>query len=270
MGGADGSISLWDARTWKETQRFERTGKAGVFSPDGGRIAAWSRDAGLAVIELESGQVSRYADCHATAAACAPDGKLLYVEVVDGRESRIDAVELSPWRFLRTFKGPEESGSMSDFALSRDGRSLAGAFLGQTMDGQVVVWDAESGSPLRTLTGHKNGTYGVAFGKEGGALFSGGRMGDLRRWDATTGEVKLVLEVGRGSLQCIAVNPAGDLVARGDREACAKVREVATGREVVAFRGHRGRVESVAWSPDGTLLATGSADGTVKVWRVSK
>ncbi len=269
VGCADGAISLCDARTWRESRRFERAGQAGVFSPDGGQIAAWSRDEGLAVIDLASGEVSHHADCHAMAAAFAPDGKLLYVGEMDGQKGRIDAVELPSWRVLRSFHGTEESGWMGDFALSRDGRSLAGAFLGR-MEGQILLWDAEGGTFLRSLTGHTFGTYGVAFGREGGDLFSGGRVGDLRRWDAATGEVKLVLEVGRGSLPCIAVNPAGDLVARGDREACAKVREVATGRELAAFRGHRGRVESVAWSPDGAFLVTGSEDGTAKVWRVSK
>ena len=269
MGGADEAVSLWNAETWMETKRFDRAGKAAAWSADGRTIAAWGGAQRLSLIEVASGQATVHADCRPSAAAFGPGGKTLFVSTGDARKRRVVAVEVASWRTVRTFEGTEASGEMTDFALAPDGKTLAAAF-GRWLDGEIRLWEVDSGDLLRTLGGLKQGTIRVAFGKDGVDFFSGGNDGDIRRWDAAKGEVKLVLEYSEEDLHCLAASPAGDLVARGDDDGYAKVRDAATGREVAALRGHRGPVTSVAWSPDGRLLATGSEDGTVKVWRVSK
>jgi len=269
MGGSDGAVTLWDTGMWKEARRFEGAGKAAVFSPDGRRIAAWDEAGGVTMIDLDDGQVTVHADSRPMAAEFGSGGGVLLLGEAFEGVNRITVVEVASWRSLKTLSAPEDAGFMTDLAPSRDGKSIAAAFTG-TSEGQILLWDFESGNLLRTLEGHRSGAYSVAFGKDGGEVYSGGRLGDLRRWDAGTGEVRLILESGSGSLQCLAVSPAGDLVARGDRDGRAVVRDTATGRQIAAFLGHRGRVESVAWSPDGSLLATGSQDGTVKVWRVPR
>jgi WD40 repeat protein len=49
------------------------------------------------------------------------------------------------------------------------------------------VWDAASGAPLATLTGHKGAVYSVEFSPDGAHLVSGSRDGTLRLWDAAIG-----------------------------------------------------------------------------------
>jgi WD40 repeat protein len=49
----------------------------------------------------------------------------------------------------------------------------------------VKVWDSNDGTPLAVFTGHTQGVRGVAFGADGGVVYSGGEDGTLRRWPVT-------------------------------------------------------------------------------------
>ena len=46
------------------------------------------------------------------------------------------------------------------------------------------VWDASEGTELACLTGHGKAVRAVAFGPDGGVVYSGGEGGNLRRWPA--------------------------------------------------------------------------------------
>jgi hypothetical protein len=54
-------------------------------------------------------------------------------------------------------------------------------------DRTVRLWDAATGAPLRTLTGHTDWVTSVAFSPDGRVLASGSRDRTVRLWDAATG-----------------------------------------------------------------------------------
>jgi WD40 repeat protein len=51
----------------------------------------------------------------------------------------------------------------------------------------IIVWDVASGRELRTLTGHSNYVYSVAFSPDGLILASGSRGGTVKLSDVTSG-----------------------------------------------------------------------------------
>ena len=93
----------------------------------------------------------------------------------------------------------------------------------------------ESGSELRTLTGH--GSHQFAY-----------RLPNYR-----------------GVSTC-AVSPDGTWIVSAGRDQTLKVWDAATGTEVRTLTGHRGPVLACAISPDGTWIVSASADNTLKVW----
>ncbi|HWE90957.1 MAG TPA: TIR domain-containing protein [Pseudonocardiaceae bacterium] len=186
-------------------------------------------------------------------------------------------------------------------SYSRDGGTLA---IG-TEDGGVLIYDAVSGQPLRTLSGHRGRVFAVAYGER--ALITGGREGHVRLWDPNNGDPLAVLPEHLGWPWPLVVNAAGDLLVTGDsfgvirlwdlptgrlRRTCpmagrgfiysaavsdrlvaasyengtACVWDIATGEQTGDLAGADGELYRVAFSPDGRLLATGGAGGALRLW----
>ena len=75
----------------------------------------------------------------------------------------------------------------------------------------------------------------------------------------------------RGSsmyVSSIAFDVSGDLVAAASFDKSVRVWRVADGSLLHTLRGHTGEVGAVAFSPDGKLIASGSKDGTARIWSV--
>jgi WD40 repeat protein len=95
-------------------------------------------------------------------------------------------------------------------------------------DKTIRVWNPGTGELLRTLSGHDDSVWSVAFSPDGGRIVATGGSNipsrQVRIWDA------------------------------------------ASGAEIRILRGHTNGVFTGAWSPDGKRVVTGSADTTLKIW----
>ncbi|QIS04843.1 TIR domain-containing protein [Nocardia brasiliensis] len=187
-------------------------------------------------------------------------------------------------------------------AYSPDGGTLA---IGSD-DGGVLICDSETGLPLRTLQGHRNRSFAVAFTDT--VLVSGGADGAVGIWDAVTGESRRVLHGHSEWPWPVELNRAGDLLATGDargmlrlwslpsgdllhecapaagreliyslafhdgvvaaayRDGVVRLWDVETGTQRGEFVGETGSVFRIAFSPAGDVLAVGGAHGTVALW----
>lgn len=186
--------------------------------------------------------------------------------------------------------------------FSSDGKTLVTA----SEDDTAKVWDAATGKPLVTLTGHLRGVRAANFNPDGKIVVTAGLDG-ARLWDAESGQERAVLVAndshgvqyaefspdgkivvtvgeyvqlwsadtgaeirvlgGRGdSGKHAAFSRDGILVAVAANDNTARLWNVATGQATATLKGHTRSLNWVCFHPDGNRVLTASDDGTARVW----
>ncbi|WP_375539064.1 pentapeptide repeat-containing protein [Actinomadura sp. J1-007] len=135
-------------------------------------------------------------------------------------------------------------------------------------DGGVLVCDAVSGLPLRTLQGHQDRAYAVVFDAHGNLLATGSADGTVRVWDLATGRGLHAFTVHPDGVWPVVVStgegPA--LVAAGAADGVVRVWDAASGEPLHELRGHTAPVYTAVFAPGAPLMVTGDAGGTLRVW----
>jgi WD40 repeat protein len=222
--------------------------------------------------------------------AYSPDGNRL--ATTSGNDLTLwDALTGKELLFL---PGGSEPGQLTGVAFSPDGKRLAvggGSMSTRRPDddkgkagnrGFVRILDAVTGQEVRTLKGHGDIAFGVAFSPDGTRLasaggenaFGGVGPAELKVWDVATGKELLDLRGHTHTVWQVAFSPDGRALASTSDDGTARLWDASTGRELRVLRGHRSSVTGLAFSPDGKRLATaaGKMDtkpAEVKVWDVA-
>jgi WD40 repeat protein len=82
---------------------------------------------------------------------------------------------------IRCFAG---QGHITDLSFTHSGREL----LSGTMEGEVGLWDVETGTLRHTLTGHDGPVWSVQMSPSDQFALSAGSDGTIRTWDLSTGQ----------------------------------------------------------------------------------
>ncbi|GAA1032174.1 hypothetical protein GCM10009557_29820 [Virgisporangium ochraceum] len=127
---------------------------------------------------------------------------------------------------------------------------------------------------LRTLRGHSDTVWCLAYRPDGRTLVTGSWDGTARLWDVATGTLLTTYTGHNDRITAVAVAADGRWVATSSDDGTTRLWSAATG-ETIAIVGappsdaavpHR--VNHVTFSPSGDLIATTGDDRAIRLWRV--
>ncbi len=150
---------------------------------------------------------------------------------------------------------------VDEYSFSPDSTQIATA----DRDGNIILWDVETGQQLRTFTGDTEAIRTLFFDPTGETLFSGSAKA-LWRWNTATGELLKLLELEE-EVNALTVSPDGNRLAIGSRTGRIQVWQIGPVYTLESvLNGHQEPVYVLQFSPDGKTLASGSGDGTILLW----
>lgn len=204
-----------------------------------------------------------------TAAAYSPDGKTVAFAAA-GEVRLFDPATAAPAdRFA------DVPGRVTAIAFDPTGRRLAVAAGEAGKSGVVRVVGVTDLSPGRdrTLAGHADAVYALAFSPDGKTLATAGYDRVIRLWDTdpakrpVDGQAPLrELRDHSDAVYGLAFHPAGKLLASASADRTVKVWDAAAGTRLYTLGEPTDWVYAVAWSPDGKHLAAGGVDQNLRLW----
>src|SRR5262249_28106120 len=140
----------------------------------------------------------------------------------------------------------------------------------------LIATPKNDGPPLqlrRTIDGHTDGVFAMAWFPDGRSLATAGGERIIRLWDVGTGKEGGSLSGHRHKILSVAVSPDATLLASGEGDVHSppgdvKLWDIAARRELATLPPHEDGASSVAFAPDGQVLATASWGGTIRLWDV--
>jgi len=156
----------------------------------------------------------------------------------------------------------EDFGTVMCAAVSSDGLTIATG----TLNGEIRIWDADSGRPRKSWTAHADRVWEIAFSPDGTTLASCSEDETIRLWELPDATLLKELRGHTHWIPSIAYSPDGTRLASAAADETARVWDVANGTCLKELRGHTGWVMSVCFAPAGDQIATAGADGTVRLW----
>jgi WD40 repeat protein len=141
-----------------------------------------------------------------------------------------------------------------------------------TVVGTVHVWNANDGTPVRSMTGGRKPLAGLAVSPDGRHVAAASWDFCLFVWPIDGGEPQRLAMPDDGiynAVDGVAWSPDGALVAAAGKDHTARVWRAADGVLVATLRGHHDAVTDLRFARDGQRLVTASADGSLRSWRVA-
>ena len=192
----------------------------------------------------------------------SPDGNQLACGGADRSISVVSTVatENTPVGHVIT-KIEDHADWVMDVNWSPDGTRLVSS----SRDKTSKVFDAKTGDPVITFSGHGEPVYSAAFLADGKSVVSGGGDKKLHIWNtADAKEIRAMAGYGGDIFRVLVV--AGDRIFSASADRSVREHNAADGQLIRTFSGHGDWVYTVSLNAVRNVIASGSYDGEIRVW----
>ncbi|MDM9385148.1 NB-ARC domain-containing protein [Chlorogloeopsis sp. ULAP01] len=275
-GSEDHTVKLWNIYTGECLKTFEgHTNRvfSVAFSPQGNVLVSGSHDNTVRLWDITTGQAMKTMQGHSSwifSVAFSPQGDYL---ASGSHDQTVKLWSASTGECFRTFQGYTNQVLSVAFSpipptpLHKGGEG--GILASGSHDHTVRLWDVSTGVVLKTIQGHTNWVYSVAFSPQGNLLVSGSGDRTIKLWDISTGQLLKTLQGHRAAVCSVAFSPDGQILVSGSEDNTIRLWDVSTYQVSKVCQGHRAAVWSVTFSPDGQMLASAAWDQKIKLWDVN-
>ncbi|KDQ07880.1 hypothetical protein BOTBODRAFT_119418 [Botryobasidium botryosum FD-172 SS1] len=160
-------------------------------------------------------------------------------------------------------------GPMWAASFSLDGSKIVS---GSTFNGDIHVWDIETGSLVLGPLHHEGLVHSISFSPDGSKLVTGSSNHTICVWCASTGIPAFPpLQGHEGPVSSVKFSPDGTRIASGSHDRSVCVWSTSTGALMQGplLGAFYDAICTVSFSSDGSKIASGSQDSTVCVWDVA-
>jgi WD40 repeat protein/serine/threonine protein kinase len=264
-GGLDGTVIVWDSQTWKAVYTWKGRDKGHAnhvyglaFSRDSRYLATGGDDRKILVWDLSTGSLLYTLDGHTATVrqlAFSPDGQRL------ASASEDKSVRLWDMQTQKSFVFREHGDPVRGVAFDAFGQVVsAGA------DGNVKVWDPDTGAVAATFRGHLRWVSVMAFHGESQQLALGSWDGTVELWDGLPAKEIHTLHGHTAHITSLAFSPNGRrLVSAGDDRGLI-VWDTTARQEALALDLGSLTPIGTAFSADGLQLAVGCGQHSAMVY----
>ncbi|MBI3864184.1 MAG: protein kinase [Planctomycetia bacterium] len=257
MAGGGQVIRIWDLKTYEEGVPAPPAVLSFAASPDGRWLALGMRSGLVDLWDLATGE--KQAALQGTARrvgeiAFSPDG-LLLATAGDSGDSPVRVWDVAAREVRHVLHG--HRAYAAGLAFSPDARTLASA----SHDGNVRLWNTQTGGIVDTLESKGAPPLCVAFSPDGKTLAAGhardGSSSRVRLWDAVRGKEKKPVSLDWNGIVGVAFGTDDQLLLAGYQFQGVKVWDPSRGTARSTYFG----TGAFAVSPDGTHLAVDEKPG---------
>ncbi|TVP65879.1 MAG: WD40 repeat domain-containing protein [Leptolyngbya sp. LCM1.Bin17] len=262
----DGTIRLWDVRASslnRVLQGHRHPVFRASFSPTGQILASGDARGMIKMWNVQTGEEMASVSAHSmgvSGLAFSPNGQILASSSTDNRQG-IKLWSLQTGAVLHTLTS--QNAGITSISFSPDNRFLAssGSYsrtAGQPeVDGDIRIWNVQTGTEVRSLRGHRGRVSRVRFSPNGRLLASSGADGTIKLWNAETGAEIRTLRGHEREVPDFYFSQNGDFLVSVSFDNTMKFWDTRTG-ENYRTETTSGNPRRVALSPDGRFLAYSS------------
>lgn len=300
-GDTNGEIRLWQVQemglccdivplyTFKEHNAWVFSV---AFSPNGSLLASGSGDKTVKLWDLNRGLCYHTCVGHTNwvrSVAFSPDGEIVasgskdhtvrlwhsytgnLLKTLVGHTSSVSSVSWNPvveqesGEHVETCHGTSRT-VWQQGQMTKDKEQILAT---GSEDHTIKLWNVVTGEELKTLPGHQNWIWSIAFSPDGKTLASGSVDRTIKLWDIHTGTCRDTLVGHTDGIWSVAFSPDGDKLASSSEDRTVKLWHISSRSCCYTFTGYDNGVRAITFSPNGRLLVTGSADQQLRLWDVT-
>ncbi len=150
--------------------------------------------------------------------------------------------------------------------FSKDGKTLV-----SVGNGDIALWNTDSGEHRITIKDEFAQIYSVALSPDGKTLASGNGWNNnqIRLWNAKNGNLKAILDGHTSWIDDLAFSTDGKTLFSASRDSTIRLWDVNTGKHKQTLNEHTAGVHILEFSSDGEMLASACQDNTIMLWEMS-